>query len=123
MEITVRRGKGNKDRITMLPESVVPALKTAISRASDYHDQDQRDGIGHVHLPDALARKYPNAGKELKWQFIFASHKTSIDPVTGKRGRHHIHNKSIERVINRATRKAGIMKHVTAHVFGHSFAT
>jgi len=122
-EITIRRGKGNKDRRTVLPDFVIPGLRTAIEKTNSYFEIDQRNGIDHVYLPDALARKYPNAGKELKWQFVFASHKTSIDPVTGKRGRHHIHTKSVSRAISTAVRRAGIMKHVTSHVFRHSFAT
>jgi site-specific recombinase XerD len=70
-----------------------------------------------------LARKYPNAGKQLKWQYVFSSHKTSVDPITKNIGRHHIHTKSVSRAISNAVRKANIMKHVTAHVFRHSFAT
>ncbi len=78
---------------------------------------------GYVYLPNVLGRKYPNAGKQLKWQFIFASGKTSRDPVSGRKGRHHTHSKSVQRAISSAIRKANIMKHVTAHVFRHSFAT
>ena len=122
-EIIVRAGKGNKDRVTMLPEFAVEGLKSAIEKAKQYHIQDQKDGISHVHLLGALAKKYPNAGKELKWQFVFASHKTSVDPITGNIGRHHIHKRTISRAISNAIRQAGIMKHVTAHVFRHSFAT
>lgn len=122
-EITIRRGKGNKDRRTVLPEFVIPGLIEAIEKTNRYFDLDQKIGINHVYLPDALARKYPNAGRELKWQFVFASHKTSIDPVTGKRGRHHINTKSVSRAISTAVKRAGIMKHVTSHVFRHSFAT
>jgi integron integrase len=122
-EIIVRRGKGNKDRRTMLPEFVIPGLKLAIDKVEHYHNIDQRNGITHVDMPDALARKYPNAGKELKWQFVFASHKTSIDPKTGKTGRHHVHTRTISRAISAAIKKAKIMKHVSAHVFRHSFAT
>lgn len=122
-EIIVRRGKGNKDRRTVLPEFVVDGLKAAITKAESYHQLDQSNGINHVYLPDALARKYPNAGKQLKWQFVFASYKTSIDPVTGNEGRHHIHTKSVSRAISSAVKKARIMKHVTSHVFRHSFAT
>jgi len=122
-EITVRRGKGNKDRRTLLPDFVVPGLKFSLDKVEQYHEIDQADGIRHVHMPDALARKYPNAGKQLKWQYVFASHKTSVDPVTGHTGRHHIHSKSVSRAISNAVRKANIMKHVTAHVFRHSFAT
>jgi len=122
-EITVRRGKGNKDRRTLLPEFVIPGFKIAINKAQYYHEIDQSNGITHVHMPDALARKYPNAGKQLKWQYVFASHKTSVDPITKNIGRHHIHTKSVSRAISNAVRKANIMKHVTAHVFRHSFAT
>jgi integron integrase len=122
-EITVRRGKGNKDRRTLLPEFVIPGLKLAIDKVEQFHQIDQADGISHVHMPDALARKYPNAGKQLKWQYVFASHKTSVDPITGKTGRHHIHSKSVSRAVSNAVKKANIMKHVTAHVFRHSFAT
>jgi integron integrase len=122
-EITVRRGKGNKDRRTLLPEFVIPGLKLAIDKAQQFHEIDQADGITHVHMPYALAKKYPNAGKQLKWQYVFASQKASVDPITGNTGRHHIHSKSISRAISNAVRKANIMKHVTAHVFRHSFAT
>lgn len=122
-EIIVRRGKGNKDRRTLLPEFVIPGLKIAIDKVQQYHEIDQTNGITHVHMPDALARKYPNAGKQLKWQYVFASHKTSVDPITGNTGRHHIHSKSVSRAISNAVKKANIMKHVAAHVFRHSFAT
>ena len=122
-EITVRRGKGNKDRRTLLPEFVIPGFKLAIDKAQQFHEIDQANGIAHVYLPDALARKYPNAGKQLKWQYVFASYKTSVDPITKNIGRHHIHTKSVSRAISNAVRKANIMKHVTAHVFRHSFAT
>jgi len=122
-EITVRRGKGNKDRRTLLPEFVIPGFKLAIDKAQQFHEIDQANGITHVHMPDALARKYPNAGKQLKWQYVFLSQKTSVDPITKNIGRHHIHTKSVSRAISNAVRKANIMKHVTAHVFRHSFAT
>ena len=122
-EIIVRRGKGNKDRKTLIPEFVIPGLNIAIDNTKKYHEIDRLNGIDHVHMPDALAKKYPNAGKQLKWQYVFASHKTSVDPVTGNTGRHHIHDKSVSRAISNAVKKANIMKHVTAHVFRHSFAT
>jgi len=122
-EIMVRRGKGNKDRRTLLPDFAIAGLVLAIEKVKQFHEIDQANGITHVHLPDALAKKYPNAGQQLKWQYVFASSKTSTDPITGKMGRHHIHSKSVSRAISSAVTKANIMKHVTAHVFRHSFAT
>jgi len=122
-EIMVRRGKGNKDRRTVLPDFVVNGLKLSIEKAERFFEMDQVNGIDHVYLPDALGKKYPNAGKQIKWQFVFPSGNTSCDPVTGRRGRHHIHTKSVQRAISSAVKKAGIMKHVSSHVFRHSFAT
>ncbi len=122
-EIMVHAGKGNKDRRTILPDFVKPGLKLAIDKAEQYFEIDQRNGIEHVDLPESLMRKYPNAGKQFKWQFVFASGNTSTDPVTGKVGRHHIHKRTISRAISNAIDKARIRKHVTAHVFRHSFAT
>lgn len=94
-EILVRSGKGAKDRISMMPDSVVPGLQVAIENTRRLFEQDQKIGINHVYLPGALSKKYPNAGRELKWQFVFASGNLSIDPVTGNKGRHHIHRRSI----------------------------
>ena len=122
-ELFVRNGKGGKDRITVLPEAAVPGLQTMIAQVHNYHEQDQALGIAHVDLPDTLMRKYPNAGRELKWQFIFASGNLSNDPLTGRRGRHHVHSKSVSRAIRNAVRKTGIMKHAGAHSLRHSFAT
>jgi integron integrase len=122
-EIIVRRGKGNKDRRSILPVTMIPGLELAIANTEKNHLIDKINGINHVYMPDALGRKYPNAGKQLKWQFIFSSYKTSIDPITGNTGRHHIHSKSVQRAISSAATKANIMKHVTSHVFRHSFAT
>lgn len=122
-EIIVRSGKGGKDRVTMLPDFAITGLRAAMDQTRLYNEQDRHLGITHVYLPNALSRKYPNAGKELKWQFVFASRKLSVDPASGNKGRHHIHQKSVERALRKAVRETGVLKHVTAHVFRHSFAT
>ena len=122
-ELFVRGGKGCKDRVSVLPESATPGLHNAIAIARNYFEQDQKAGIDFIELPFALDRKYPNAGKEFKWQFIFASGNISVDPRTKRKGRYHIHPTSLRRAISKAVKEAGIMKHVSCHVFRHSFAT
>ena len=99
-----------------MPDFVVPGLRIAVDKAERYFDLDQKDGIDHVDLPDALSKKYPNAGKQLKWQFVFASGNTSTDPKTGKIGRHHMHTKSVSRAISNAVKKARIIGLVVASV-------
>lgn len=122
-ELFVRRGKGQKDRVTVLPDSAITGLRDAIQKTSDRFERDQALGIHHVDLPPGVLRKYPNACRELKWQFVFTSHLLSLDPRSGKKGRHHVHDRSVSKAINAAIRKAGIMKHATAHSLRHSFAT
>lgn len=122
-ELFVRQGKGNKDRVTVLPDSLIPGLQLALAHSKTLFEAAMQEGVDFVHLPPALMRKYPNAGKQFKWQYVFASNNISVDPRTGKRGRHHLHPKSVSRAMSAAVQKAGVLKHVTAHTFRHSFAT
>ena len=122
-QILVRDGKGQKDRVTMLPESLVQALHVQLGEAKRLHSIDLREGYGEVHLPYALARKYPRAGWEWAWQYVFPSTKRSVDPDDGVIRRHHLDDSMLARWIKEATRDAGITKPVSAHVLRHSFAT
>jgi integron integrase len=122
-EILVREGKGNKDRVTMLPERAVPLLHSHIEECQRLHDKALTENICFVHLPGALAKKYPNASKELAWQYIFASETISKDPRSGKMGRHHLNPRTIQKAVKIAIRKAGIHKHASCHTLRHSFAT
>lgn len=122
-EILVREGKGNKDRVTMLPERAVPLLHSHIEECQRLHDKALAENICFVHLPGALAKKYPNASKELAWQYIFASETISKDPRSGKMGRHHLNPRTIQKAVKIAIRKAGIHKHASCHTLRHSFAT
>ncbi len=119
----VRDGKGNKDRSTMLPESIKTQLRSHIEKVKALHEKDLKSGYGEVYLPDALERKYPKAAKEWSWQYVFPSSKLSIDPRSGKIRRHHISEKTIQRIVGDAAKKAGAAKHVTVHTLRHSFAT
>lgn len=122
-EITVRDGKGAKDRTTMLPESLKPALREQLRRAKAIHERDVSDGWGAVALPDALDRKYPNAPYEWGWQWVFPQEKRWRDPKTGQQGRHHVHETIVQRAVKDAVRRSGIPKHIGCHTFRHSFAT
>ncbi|MGH8121123.1 MAG: integron integrase [Gammaproteobacteria bacterium] len=122
-QILIRSGKGDKDRVTLLPEILIPELKQQIEKARELHQTDLTEGFGRVYLPFALARKYPNADREFAWQYVFPSLKRSTDPRSGKVGRHHLDEKNIQRAIRYAARKAGINKLISSHTLRHSFAT
>lgn len=121
--IFVRQGKGGKDRVVPLPESLVDALKTRITERQKMHDIDRAQGKADVELPNALEKKYPTAGREFAWQYVFAAAEYSTDPRTGVIRRHHIHEKTIQRHVKEAARKAGILKPTHPHTLRHSFAT
>ncbi len=122
-EILVREGKGNKDRVTMLPVSLTDALKLHLDRVKSLHAKDLAEGFGEVYLPNALARKYPNAGREWGWQYVFPSRVLSTDPRSGVVRRHHADEKALQRAMKRAVAEAGIVKPATPHSLRHSFAT
>ncbi len=121
--IIIRDGKGFKDRVTILPESVVPELKEHLVRVRALHEDFLRRGYGDVELPYALIRKYPNAGQEWAWQYVFPARNISTDPRTGTRRRHHIHESVLQRAVKRAVTLSGIAKSVGCHTMRHCFAT
>ena len=122
-QIVVRDGKGAKDRVTMLPGSVIEPLRAHLDRARRLHEEDLARGFGDVELPHALARKYPRAPYEWGWKFVFPSAKLSVDPETGAIRRHHVFETYLVRGVKAAARAAGLAKHVTCHTLRHSFAT
>jgi len=122
-EICVRNGKGGKDRRVPLPRRLRERLREQVERVRVIHGQDLLLGLGEVHLPHALARKYVNAGREFGWQYVFPSPRYSLDPRTGRKRRHHVDEAVLQRAVKTARARAGIDKPATCHTFRHSFAT
>jgi integron integrase len=122
-QILVRDGKGAKDRVTVLPASLVEPLRAHLARVKALHERDLERGHGDVELPFALARKYPRAPYEWGWKFVFPSPRLSVDPETGAVRRHHVYENFLARGVKAGARAAGIAKHVSCHTLRHSFAT
>jgi site-specific recombinase XerC len=123
MKIMVRDGKGAKDRITMLPESLKKPLGDHLKNVKSLHDKDLADGWGRVLLPGALDRKYPNAPAEWRWQWVFPQENRWVNTKTGEEGRHHIDESLIQKAVKMAAFHAQLIKRATRHTFRHSFAT
>jgi len=121
--LTVRESKGAKDRVTVLPASVKDDLMRHLERVRQLHVRDLSTGAGWVELPYALTRKYPNAGREWPWQWVFPATRTYVDPTSRERRRHHLHESVLQRVVRIAVLRAGISKPATCHTLRHSFAT
>jgi len=122
-EITIRDGKGDKDRMTMLPAMVRKSLSAHLEKVRQQHEKDLVRGLGRVPLPDAIARKYPNADRQWAWQWVFPASSHYIDRLTGVRHRHHLHESVIQRAVKEAVWRAGLTKSASCHTFRHSFAT
>ncbi len=122
-QIIVRRGKGQKDRRTMLPSRLFEPLKEQIDKRRILHENDLKSGFGDVYLPDSLARKYPNASKDFIWQYVFPARRLYFDEDRKIKVRHHLHESAIQRAVKKAVRKTEINKRVGCHTLRHSFAT
>jgi integron integrase len=122
-QVTVRDGKGEKDRVTMLPVKLKQPLMRHLQKVKLLHEEDLAAGFGEVFLPYALARKYPNAPKQWGWQYVFPAVKRSIDPRSGIERRHHLSDRAVQGAVRTALRKAQIVKNGSCHTFRHSFAT
>lgn len=122
-QIVVRDGKGMKDRVTLLPETVKPSLQDHLQRVRKIYESDRKAGLAGVSLPGALGKKYPNASREWAWQYVFPASSTCLDPETGKRVRHHLHASVLQKAVKRAADLAAISKPASCHTFRHSFAT
>ena len=121
--ITVRNGKGGKDRVTMLPDLVLDDLELQMVKTRELHTLDRQTGHGLVYLPFALDKKYPNASGEWGWQYVFPSQTRSVDPRSGVERRHHVSGQSLQRAVKRSIITTGISKQASTHTFRHSFAT
>jgi integron integrase len=122
-QVVVRAGKGDKDRATMLPDSLKAGLQAHLHRVRELHEKDRAAGYGEVWLPKGLAVKYPRAAQEWAWQWVFPSAELSIDPLDGRRRRHHVSDAGVQRTIKMAAKKAALNKPATCHTLRHSFAT
>lgn len=122
-QITVRDGKGEKDRVTMLPQSVLEPLRAHLEKVKVLHAHDLEEGFGEVYLPYALDRKSPDASREWGWQYVFPAAGRSVDPRSGKERRHHVDEQTLQRAMKKAVRAAGLTKPASCHTLRHSFAT
>jgi len=122
-QVMIRDGKGGRDRVTMLPETLKGPLREHLKRVRRIHECDLAEGYGRVAMPDALARKYPNAAAEWRWQWVFPQGSRWMDRRTGAEGRHHDHVSILQKAVKAAVRRVGIAKRATPHTFRHSFAT
>ena len=122
-QIVIRRGKGQKDRLTVLPTAVIDPLSRHLEVVKRQHEADLARGFGRVVLPFALDRKYPNAPAEWGWQFVFPASRVCTDPRWGPPTRFHLHESVVQKAVAHAARQAGITKRVGPHTFRHSFAT
>jgi integron integrase len=122
-EITVRDGKGGKDRVTMLPRSLNKSLQTHLISVRKIWEKDLSEGYGRVLLPDALERKYPRAATKWRWQWVFPQRHRWVNRETGRQGRHHIDQSILQKAVKKAVQKAGIVRRASCHSFRHSFAT
>jgi integron integrase len=122
-QITIRSGKGDKDRVTMLPAALIEPLHGQLDRARRIHNLDLEQGYGETALPFALSRKYPHADREWRWQYVFPATRRCLDPYNGQVRRHHWFDTNVSRAIREASRRIGITKRVSVHTLRHSFAT
>jgi integron integrase len=122
-QLVVRDGKGQQDRVTMLPQRAIEPMQWHLDKVQALHRQDLAEGFGDVYLPYALARKYPNAGVEWAWQYVFPARQRSVNPRSGRARRHHVDSKVLQRAVKKAVREAKVAKPASCHTLRHSFAT
>lgn len=122
-QLLIRDAKGQKDRVTLLPQNLTDPLRNHLARVRSLHERDLSEGFGAVHLPFALAQKYPSADRDWGWQYVFPSNRRSIDPRSGCERRHHAPEDALQRAVKQAVRASNLIKPASVHTLRHSFAT